>query len=118
MAAINRYQGELYYEDSSKVIIPVFIVRQDEIAFAFSNESTEYGRWDAASGVPARLQPNGDYVAENVQASQRGVPAALPWKITFRLGEEVPGEFIEVSGSLSEGSSTWEFEGALEAIVS
>jgi hypothetical protein len=115
---LRRYTGKLYYdyEGNDHLDVSAFIVRDKEIAFSLASVTQEHGRWDAESGRPAILQPDGSYLAQQVQAHKSGVTAEFPWDITFHIAYEDLGNNIEVSGTLVEGGEPYEFGGYLDAI--
>ena len=112
---LRRYSGKLYYDDNDHLDVLAFIVRDNEIAFSLASVTQEHGRWDAESGRTAILQPDGSYLAKQVQAHKSGVTAAFPWDITFHITHEDFGKAIEVSGTLIESGKPYEFEGELDA---
>lgn len=111
----RRYSGKLYYGGNDHLDIATFIVRGNEIAFSLASVTQEHGRWEAESGQPAKLQPDGSYLAHQVQAHKSGVVAEFSWDIVFHITHEEFGKLIEVSGELVEDGVPYKFEGELEA---
>lgn len=111
----RRYSGKLYYNETEHLDITAFIIREAEIGFSLTSVTQEHGRWVAESGKPALLQPNGSYLAQEVNASKNGTPASHPWDIVFCIEHEESGQYIEVSGELREAGEIYEFEGELIA---
>ena len=112
---LRHYSGRLYYDGNEYLDVLAFIVRDKEIAFSLASVTQEHGRWDAESGRTAILQPDGSYLARQVQAHNGGVAADFPWDITFHITYEDLAKTIKVSGTLVEGEEPYEFEGELDA---
>lgn len=110
----RRYSGKLYYVGNEEFLdVAALIVREGEISFSLASV-TEFGRWNAASGSIANIQPDGTFVAREI-AMTNGVRSEL-WDIRFGIDFEEIGQAIELSGDVSRGAETYSFSGELEPL--
>lgn len=111
----RRYFGKLYYEDGEEYLdVLAFIIRENDIGFSVASVTIEHGRWEAETGKPAILQPDGSYLSKQVLAKKSNVIASCPWDIVFQVNYEDHGSFVEVSGELIEAGIRYQFEGELK----
>ena len=107
------YGGNLPYDDGDGgLVVSAFIVRGTEVAFSLVSSTNTFGSWYIESGTPAMLE-NGEYIAKNLRATSSTRQATLD--IIFRIVHEQPGESIEISGFVREGSVEFVFSGELDS---
>ena len=113
MANGRIYGGNLLYDDGDGgLVVSAFIVRGTEVAFSLASSTNTFGSWHLESGTPAMLE-NGEYIARGLRAT--GATGQVALDIIFRIDHEQPGESIDVSGFVREGSDEFEFSGELDA---